>query len=52
MTGQHGELTHFGNVLANAGDPPAKLASLRRPNVDSVAQFFDAKSYATDKSDV
>jgi hypothetical protein len=52
VTGQHGEQQHLGNILAEPGEDPENLASLRRGNLATLQGLFDTRAYLTDKSDI
>ncbi|HEU4626769.1 MAG TPA: hypothetical protein VFS52_18550 [Steroidobacteraceae bacterium] len=52
VTGQHGKQQHLGNILAEPGEDPENVDSLRRGNLDTLQGLFDTRPYLTAKSDI
>ncbi|HVY80503.1 MAG TPA: hypothetical protein VG994_05925 [Steroidobacteraceae bacterium] len=52
VTGMHGKQQHLGNILAEPGEDPENVDSLRRGNLDTLQGLFDTGPYLTARSDI
>ncbi|HTY94077.1 MAG TPA: hypothetical protein VMC02_09325 [Steroidobacteraceae bacterium] len=52
VTGHTGRQVHVGNILVRDVQELVKLDSVRRGNIDTLADLFDTTPYLSDKSDV